>query len=148
MGSKARRTFLDTELADEITRRAKAQGRSESSLIADAVRLLLSAGSELPKRAEAMTEKRQLNRIETRLDTLFRDQAMMREVLLVFVRIWLEHNPPLDEESADSAALSAEGRFSGFLNLVAQEYARSNRKGNGTSPQAGIMADAADGTSR
>ena len=46
------------------------------------------------------------------------DQAMMKECLLLFVRVWLEYNPPLDEEIADSAAASAAARFERFLDIL------------------------------
>jgi hypothetical protein len=42
----------------------------------------------------------------------------MKECLLLFVRVWLEYNPPLDEEIADSAAASAAARFERFLDVL------------------------------
>jgi hypothetical protein len=118
------KTYLDADLAREVARIARAQGRSESSFIADAVRATLAKGSEAVVRAAAETQTRRLNRIEARMDKLFRDQALMKESLLLFVRVWLEHNPPLDETIADSAAMSAEVRFERFLDLAAQTLVR------------------------
>lgn len=124
MPASSFKTYLDAELARELARAARAQGRSESSLIAEAVRASLARGSEGVARAEVETQTRRLNRIEARLDTLFRDQALLRESLLLFVRVWLEHNPPLEETIADHAAMSAEARFERFLDLAAQALAR------------------------
>lgn len=124
MSSIAIKTYLEADVAREVARIARAQGRSESSLIADAVRATLAKGSEAVARAAAETQARRLNRIEHRLDKLFRDQALMKESLLLFVRVWLEHNPPLEDAVADSAAASAEARFERFLDLAAQTLAR------------------------
>lgn len=124
MSATGIRTYLEPDIAREVARIARAQGRSESSFIADAVRATLAKGSEAVARAAAETQGRRLNRIEARIDKLFRDQALMKESLLLFVRVWLEHNPPLDESIADAAAASAEARFERFLDLAAQTLAR------------------------
>ncbi len=134
MSSIAIKTYLEAEMAREVARIARAQGRSESSLIADAVRATLAKGSEAVALAAAETQGRRLNRIEARLDKLFRDQMLMKESLLLFVRVWLEHNPPLEDAVADSAAASAEARFERFLDLAAQTLAR----GGSERPQAPI----------
>jgi predicted transcriptional regulator len=124
MSATGIRTYLEPDIAREVARIARAQGRSESSFIADAVRATLAKGSEAVARAAAETQGRRLNRIEARIDKLFRDQALMKESLLLFVRVWLEHNPPLEDSIADSAAASAEARFERFLDLAAQTLAR------------------------
>lgn len=124
MSATGIRTYLEPDLAREVARIARAQGRSESSFIADAVRATLAKGSEAVTRAAAETQTRRLNRLEARLEKLFRDQALIKESLLLFVRVWLEHNPPLDDAIADSAAASAEARFERFLDLAAQTLAR------------------------
>ena len=118
MSSTGIRTYLEPDLAREVARIARAQGRSESALIAESVRLRLSAEGGAATSAAAETQKRQLNRLETRLDKLQRDHAQAKECLLVFVRVWLEHNPPIDDELAESIAASAENRFERFIDLV------------------------------
>ncbi len=118
MTTTAIKTYLEPDLAREVSRLARAQGRSESSIIADAVRSRLASQSEGATRAAGETQKRQLNRVEARLDKMVRDQAVMKECVLLFVRVWLEHNPPIDDELAESAAASAEARFERFLDLV------------------------------
>ena len=118
MTMTAVKTYLEPELAREVGRQARAQGRSESSIIADAVRLRLGAQSEGAIQAGKETQRRQLNRLELRMEKILRDQAMMKECLLLFVRVCLEYNPPLDEEIADSAAASAAARFERFLDIL------------------------------
>jgi hypothetical protein len=61
---------------------------------------------------------RQLARVESRMDKLMRDNAILKETLLLFVRIWLEYTPPLAADEEDDAAALAEQRFERFLDLV------------------------------
>lgn len=118
MATTGIKTYLDADLARAVARMARAQGRSESAVIADAVRARLGDASPSVTRAGGETQKRQLNRLEARLDKVVSDQAVMKEAVLVFVRVWLEHNPPIDDALAESAAASAEARFERFLDLV------------------------------
>jgi len=65
--------------------------------------------------------KRQLGRIEARLDKIIWEQTQAKACLLLFIRVWLEHNPPLDPEIEESAAASAEARFARFLDLLVND---------------------------
>ena len=118
MSTIAVKAYVEPDLARDIARVARAQGRSESSVIAEAIRTRFAAFAAGPASAGRDTDRRQLGRLEARVDKILRDQAMMKECVLLFVRIWLEHNPPIPEELADSAASSAEARFSRFLDLL------------------------------
>ena len=69
------------------------------------------------------------------------DQALVKETLFVFVRVWLEHNPPIDEALEDSAAASAEARFERFLQMVA------NALRGGRSISGGSVPNSEDATS-
>jgi hypothetical protein len=125
------RTYLEPDLAREVSRAARAQGRSESSLIAEVLRARFAADSPGAATTSAEAQKRQLNRLETRFDKLQRDQALMKETLFVFVRVWLEHNPPIDDAIVESIAASAEARFERFLDLVAQGLSPGRSIANG-----------------
>jgi hypothetical protein len=114
------RTYLEPDLAREVSRAARAMGRSESAVIAEIVRARFAAASDGAAQSETNAQKRLLNRLETRVDKIQRDQAAVKESVLCFVRVWLEHNPPVDEKLADSLAASAEARFERFLDLVEQ----------------------------
>lgn len=125
------RTYLEPDLAREVSRAARAQGRSESSLIAEVLRARFAADSPGAATTSAEAQKRQLNRLETRFDKLQRDQALVKESLFVFVRVWLEHNPPIDDAIVESIAASAEARFERFLDLVAQGLSPGRSIANG-----------------
>ena len=118
MGTTPIKTYLEPELASAVARLATAQGRSESSIIAEAVRTRMAAGSAAAIKAEEESLKRCLHRMEARLDKVVWDGAQLKECLLLFVRVWLEHNPPLDPSHEESAAMSAEARFCRFLDLA------------------------------
>ncbi|KAF0182435.1 MAG: CopG family transcriptional regulator [Caulobacteraceae bacterium] len=118
MSTIAVKAYVEPDLARDIARVARAQGRSESSVIAEAIRTRFASFAAGPASAARDTDRRQLGRLEARVDKILRDQAMMKECVLLFVRIWLEHNPPIPEDLADSAAASAEARFHRFLDLL------------------------------
>jgi len=112
------KTYLEPDLARQITRQARAQGRSESSLIAEVLRSRFAVDAPNAQDAAEATQRRQLNRLEARLDKVVRDQMLVKECLLVFTRVWLEHNPPLDDDIAEASAASASARFERFIDLV------------------------------
>jgi predicted transcriptional regulator len=111
--------YLPRALEERVQLMAKEQHRSESSLIAEAVkaRIEKKAGEE-----GAISERQRL-RTDARLDKAIGEILIFKEVLLLFVRVWLEHNPPIDENLEESAAASADARFERFLDYVAQGLA-------------------------
>jgi hypothetical protein len=113
------KTFLDPDLAQSVTRLAAAQGRSESAVVAEAVRARFAEEAAPSSKASGETMKRQLNRLEGRIDKLLWEQQQLKESLFLFVRVWLEHNPPIPDDIEESAAASAAARFERFLDLIA-----------------------------
>ncbi len=124
------KTFLDPDLARQVARVAAVQGRSESAVVADAVRSRFAEAGEYAQRAGEETMKRQLNRLEARFDKMLWEQAQAKECLLLFVRVWLEHNPPLPDEIEESAAASAAARFERFVDVVANSLMRGQLLGD------------------
>jgi len=118
MRTTAIKTYLEPDLAREVSRLARAFGRSESSIIAESVRTRVTGNADVANGAARETQRRQLNRIELRLEKTLNDQAVMKECVLLFVRIWLEHNPAIEDDAAESIAASAEARFDRFLDLL------------------------------
>lgn len=113
--------YLPRDLESRIQRMAKDQHRSESSVVADAVKAQIERrdGGKLDEAAA----RRQTSRLDARLDKLVGESLILKEVVLLFIRVWLEHNPPIDESVEESAAASAEARFERFLDFVAQGLA-------------------------
>lgn len=108
--------YLPPALEQRISALAKERHCSESSLIAGAVR------ARFDKRATEVVDGAERDRMRTdaRLDKVIGEGLIVKEVLLLFVRVWLEHNPPIDPKHEDSAAASADARFERFLDFVAQ----------------------------
>jgi hypothetical protein len=117
MPRKGITVYLTRDLEAKIEKIARDQHRSESSVIAEAVRARFSGrdGDPMPP----VNDPRTMNRLDARLDKVIGEGLIVKEVLLLFVRVWLEHNPPIDEALEDSAAASAEARFERFLQMVA-----------------------------
>jgi predicted transcriptional regulator len=107
--------YLPKPLEERIQRMAKEQHRSESSLVAEAVKARFER-----RNGDDETVERQRLRTDARLDKAIGEILIFKEVLLLFVRVWLEHNPPIDESLEESAAASADARFERFLDYVAQ----------------------------
>lgn len=106
--------YLPPELEQQVLRVAKTRNLSASGIIANAVKNQFADNPNgVP---EGVT--RQLARVETRLDKVMRDNAIMKEAFLLYVRVWLEHSPPLDPDIEDAAADSACARFERYLNFV------------------------------
>lgn len=109
--------YLPRELEARIRVMARDQRRSESSVVADAVKSRFANGGAAD--ANGASNRAQA-RIALRLDKLVGESLLIKEILLLYVRLWLEHNPALDADLAESAAASAEARFADFLDVVAQ----------------------------
>ena len=130
MNLRTMKAHLPAELAAAVERYAQDQKRSISSVIAEALRSKVGLAPE----ASNETQRRQLNRVEARMDKVISDQLILKESMLLFIRIWLEHNPPVDEEIEEAAAASAEARFERFLDFVAQGLNPGRSVANGAFP--------------
>jgi len=124
MGSICLRTYVEPELARKVSKMAERQGRSESAFVAAALRAYVAAGAQGPARAAEDSQKRQLGRIESEVLKILPEQDVQKELLLTFVKVWLEHNPPLPPEIEASLAASADARFDRFLDIASISHSR------------------------
>src|SRR5262249_48245230 len=97
--------------------KAADEHRSESSVITEAVKAYFRPRDH---ETENAITQRYMGRIDARLEKVVGEGLILKEVMLLFIRVWLEHNPPIDEALEESAAMSAEARFERFLEMVAQ----------------------------
>ncbi len=127
----ARRKFtvyLPPALEEKVRKLARHQHRSDSSVIRESVKARL----ERPDATTAVIEesaRRQIGRVDARLEKAIGEALILKEILLLFIRVWLEHNPPVEEELEESAAASAEARFERFLDLVAMQLSPGRSMG-------------------
>ena len=61
---------------------------------------------------------RVLGRIEDELNKVMPELLTQTELLLTFVKVWLEHNPPLDPALEASLSASADARLERFLDIA------------------------------
>jgi hypothetical protein len=123
MAQRSIKATIPEEIAVTMERLAKDQGRSLASLVAEAVQSRFGAQTAKAQAAAADTTRRQLNRLEARLDALVAEKAILKECLLAYIRVWLEHNPELPDEATESVAASADARFDRFLDFVVEGLA-------------------------
>ena len=108
--------YLPPDLETKVEKIARDQHRSASSVITEAVRARFGRHELSPPQELGPGF---ITRIDARLDKAIAETLIVKEATLLFIRVWLEHHPPLDEEHEESAAASAEARFERFLQLVA-----------------------------
>ncbi len=116
MSAKRQLTLhLDADVADAIEAEGKRRGLNLSRAANDALRraLIDEAGQVI-----ADTVKARLDRLDKRDHARARELALIKEIVLLFVRVWFEYAGPLDDEDPDASA-NAEIRFQGFLEMLA-----------------------------
>lgn len=121
MPRKAVSVYLPPDLEARVRRLAVDQHRSESGVITDILKARLERGDGV--RPSGEIDARLVFRLDARLQKVVGEALIMKEIVLLFVRVWLEHTPPLDEHMEESAAASADARFERFCDLVAQALA-------------------------
>lgn len=115
---------LDADVAAAIETEGKRLGLTLSRTANDAMRrtLLDDAGEGLANAIRA-----RLDRLEKRdqaragdLTIVRRELILVKEALLLFVRVWLQYAGPVDDGDPDAGA-DAEVRFQSFLDLLAEQ---------------------------
>lgn len=109
--------YLEGDLAKALDQDAQKRHLPRTRAAADALRRALLDEKD---QAVADTVKMRLDRLEKREVIRAREMAILKEALLLYVRVWLEHTPAPDEDIADAAAASAEQRFTAFLDLLTE----------------------------
>lgn len=105
---------LDANVAAAIETEGKRRGLNLSRAANDTLRraLIDEACQTL-----ADTVKARLDRLDKRDHARARELALLKETLLLFVRVWFEYAGPLDDDDPDASA-NAEIRFQGFLEML------------------------------
>jgi hypothetical protein len=105
---------LDAEVAAAIEAEGKRRGLNLSRAANDALRRAL-----IDETGQALADsvKARLDRIDKRDHARARDLALLKEMVLLFVRVWFEYAGPLNDDDPDASA-DAEIRFQGFLEML------------------------------
>jgi hypothetical protein len=106
---------LDADIAEAIEVEGKRRGLTLSRAANDAMRRAL-----IDERGEGLADtiKARLDRLDKRDHVRARELALIKEAMLLFVRVWFEYAGPLDDTDPDAGA-DAEVRFQGFLDMLA-----------------------------
>lgn len=109
--------YLEDDLARALDVDARLRGLPVTRAAADAMRRIYLDEKDA---AVADTVKMRLDRVEKREVVRARELTIVKETLLLFIRVWLEHNPAPDEETLPATHALAERRFQSFLELLAE----------------------------
>jgi hypothetical protein len=109
--------YLEEDLARALDVDARLRGLPVTRAAADALRRIFLDETDP---AVADTVKMRLDRVEKREVVRAREIGIIKETLLLFIRVWLEHTPPPLEETLDATHAVAERRFHSFLELLAE----------------------------
>ncbi len=116
MTSKRQLTLhFDDEVAAAIEAEAGRRGLNLSRAANDVLRraLIDEAGEAL-----ADTVKARLDRLDKRDHARARELALIKEIVLLFVRVWFEYSGTLADDDPDASA-NADVLFQGFLEMLA-----------------------------
>ena len=123
--------------------RSQKRGLNLSRAANDALRraLIDEAGEAL-----ADTVKARLDRLDKRDHARARELALIKEIVLLFVRVWFEYSGTLPDDDPDASA-NADVRFQGFLEMLAGQSIGAVRpeggilrSGRGGNPGASVYA--------
>ncbi|MGH6951877.1 MAG: hypothetical protein ACREH4_13500, partial [Vitreimonas sp.] len=120
MSARAKRKltiYLEDDLARALDVDARLRGLPVTRAAADAMRRIYLDEKDP---AVADTVKMRLDRVEKREVVRAREITIVKETLLLFIRVWLEHNPAPDEDILEAVHAVAERRFQSFLELLAE----------------------------
>ncbi len=108
---------LDVDVAAAIEAEGKRRGLNLSRAANDTLRraLIDEAGQAL-----ADTIKARLDRLDKRDHARARELALLKEMMLLFVRVWFEYAGPVNDDDPDASA-NAEIRFQGFLEMLSDQ---------------------------
>lgn len=111
---------LDPDVAAAVEAEGKRRGLTLSRAANDAMRraLLDDSGEGL-----AASIRAKLDRLDKRDSARAGELAVVKDTLLLFVRVWFEYAGPLDDSDPDAGA-DAEVRFQGFLEMLAEQASR------------------------
>lgn len=109
--------YLEADLARALHLDAQLRGLPVTRAAAVAMRRVLLDEKDP---AVADTVKMRLDRVEKREVVRAREIGIIKETLLLFIRVWIEHNPAPDAETLDASHALAERRFQSFLELLAE----------------------------
>lgn len=109
---------LDPAIADALEAEARKRGFNASRAANDALRRAL-----VDEQGESLgdTVKTRLDRLDKRDAARARELALIKETLLLYVRVWLDYAGPLEARDGPDDEADANARFQDFLQVLAEQ---------------------------
>ncbi len=107
---------LDPDIANALDAEAIRRGLNASRAANDALRRVLIDGGDA---AIAEMVKVRLDRMDKRDAGRAHELALIKEALLLFVRVWLDYAGPLEDSEDPDAEADSEARFEEFVQALA-----------------------------
>ncbi|MBT9446957.1 MAG: ribbon-helix-helix protein, CopG family [Hyphomonadaceae bacterium] len=107
---------LDPDILAALDAEARRRGLNTSRAANDVLRRVLLDGGDA---AIADQVRTRLDRLDKRDAHRARELALVKEALLLFVRLWIEYAGPLEESDDPDAEADVEARYQGFLEMLA-----------------------------
>lgn len=125
---KLKRTFrLPLDVIDQLAELAVRKRVGQPDIVEAALRSFMSPDN--PEQLEAALSRR-LDRIDRHLTRLDQQTEITTEALALFVRFWLNANPPLPDSALPAAQAQGKERYDGFVEALAQRLEGRARLGN------------------
>lgn len=125
---KLKRTFrLPIDVIDQLAELAVRKRVGQPDIVEAALRSFMSPDN--PEQLEAALSRR-LDRIDRHLTRLDQQTEITTEALALFVRFWLNANPPLPDSALPAAQAQGKERYDGFVEALAQRLEGRSRLGN------------------
>lgn len=115
---------LEPDIARQLDLRAERERISKSMLIAAA--LLQFMAPEIPQAREAAIIAR-LNQLASRFDDIEKEQGVMLETLVLFIRHHFAIVPSIPSAQEDAARAQAKTRFDQFVTQLRRQMSRGQR---------------------
>jgi hypothetical protein len=113
--------YMDATLAKRLVEFCAAAGATESAVVEAAVRQYLDGTSD------AALLLRRLDRLGRATARHQRDIELLSEAFGVFVRVWFAHTPNVPEDGKKFASISAESRYTRFVQHVSEQFSGGRR---------------------
>ena len=125
---KLKRTFrLPPDVIDQLAEFASRKRVGQPDIVEAALRSFMSPDN--PEQLEAALSRR-LDRIDRRIGALDQQAEITTEALALFVRFWLNANPPLPDSALAAAQAQGKERYDGFVEALARKLGSGRRLAN------------------
>jgi hypothetical protein len=116
---------LDPDLYKIVQTEASRTGASLGAVLTDAAKQILSPEYRKQREAEVLSAiEKCFNKLRTMETKLLADTHVLKEMIGLAVRMYLNHTPEVPEDAKEAALLSGHNRFELYLDVLAENLRR------------------------